>query len=60
MSRPEGSLFLLTALLYLPVSAAIFPAAAPKQEDRKGRLHDGIMGAVVSASQVAMQQYVDT
>ena len=33
ISRPEGSLLLLTALLYLPVSDAIFPATAPKQED---------------------------
>lgn len=60
MRRPEGSLFLLTALLYLPVSAAIFPAAAPKQEDRKVRLRDGIVGAVVSALKVALQQYVHT
>lgn len=47
MRRPEGSLFLLTALLYLPVSAAIFPAAALKQEDKTARLHRAILGVVV-------------
>lgn len=46
ISRPEGSLFLLTALLYLPVSAAIFPAAAPKQEDSRARGYNGIVGFV--------------
>lgn len=48
MSRPEGSLFLFTALLYLPESAAIFfTAAAPKQEDRGARSLYWILGDVV-------------
>ena len=46
MRSPDGSLFLFTAPLYLPVSA-IFPAAAPKQEVEGARMRQRIMGNAV-------------